>query len=55
MDKPDIEIIEGSWEWDVPACDESHVPNKYRSKLETDDAGIVKVTDMITAVNFGLI
>lgn len=48
MDKKEIEIIEGSWEWDVPARgDESRVPNKYRAEPEVDEAGIVKGTDMI--------
>lgn len=47
-DKQNIEIIEGSWEWDVPARgDESRVPNRYRSEPETDEAGIVKGTDML--------
>lgn len=42
------EIIENSFEWDVPpAGDESHKPNKYRSRPDVDAAGIVEGTDAL--------
>lgn len=51
--KTEIEIIESSWEWDVPARgDESRVPNKYRSSPETDETGVVKGCDIPRLFSF---
>lgn len=45
--KTKIEIIENSYEWNVPpAGDESHKPNKYREHPDVDEMGMVEGTDI---------